>query len=69
MRALILYVNLSRACFPQIVLSKKYGMAEWREDMKALLRKGGCEGEPTCFLIPDTDIVLESFLEVRAHKM
>jgi dynein heavy chain len=47
----------------QIVLSKKYGMTEWREDMKALLRKGGCEGEPTCFLIADTEIVNEAFLE------
>ena len=46
-----------------IEISKKYGTAEWREDLKVLLKKGGCAGEPTVFLFNDSQIVLESFLE------
>ena len=46
-----------------IAISKKYRTAEWREDLKNLLRTGGAKGEPTCFLFNDTQIVLESFLE------
>ena len=47
----------------QIQISKRYGTTEWREDLKTLLKAGGVEGDPTCFLFSDTQIVLESFLE------
>ena len=47
----------------QIVITRKYGTEEWREDLKKLLRMGGCENKPTVFLFNDTQIVLESFLE------
>eukprot|EP01052_Picozoa_sp_SAG31_P011054 SAG31_NODE_617_length_13514_cov_13.659858_2_plen_4275_part_00 len=46
-----------------IEISKKYGTAEWRDDLKELLKKGGGAGEATVFLFNDSQIVLESFLE------
>uniref|UniRef100_A0A8C5VFT1 Dynein axonemal heavy chain 12 n=1 Tax=Microcebus murinus TaxID=30608 RepID=A0A8C5VFT1_MICMU len=44
-------------------ISKSYGMNEWREDMKALLRNAGMKGQKTVFLITDTQIKEEAFLE------
>ena len=40
-----------------IEITKSYGMADWREDIKAMMNK------PTVFMIDDTQIVKESFLE------
>ncbi|XP_013387188.1 dynein heavy chain 12, axonemal, partial [Lingula anatina] len=44
-------------------ISKNYGTQEWREDLKTVLKKAGGEGKPTTFLITDSQIKQESFLE------
>ncbi|XP_067855101.1 dynein axonemal heavy chain 1 [Heptranchias perlo] len=49
-------------CF-QIELSKNYGPAEWREDIKGILMKAGIQYEQITFLFVDTQIKDESFLE------
>ena len=47
----------------QIEISKSYGMAEWREDMKVIMGMAGEKNLPTVFMFDDTQIVYESFLE------
>ncbi|RMX38335.1 hypothetical protein pdam_00005508 [Pocillopora damicornis] len=44
-------------------ISKSYGLPEWREDIKTLLKSAGCQMKPTVFLLTDTQIKEESFLE------
>ncbi|XP_057312411.1 dynein axonemal heavy chain 12-like isoform X2 [Hydractinia symbiolongicarpus] len=44
-------------------ISKSYGMTEWREDLKTLLKSAGGQGKPTVFLLTDSQIKEESFLE------
>ncbi|XP_055958216.1 dynein axonemal heavy chain 7 [Patella vulgata] len=44
-------------------ISKNYGKNEWREDIKNLLKTVGGVGKATVFLITDTQIKEESFLE------
>ena len=44
----------------------RYGNNEWRDDLKKLLKRTGLEGKRTVFLLADTQIVQESFLEVRS---
>ncbi|XP_023571552.1 dynein heavy chain 12, axonemal isoform X1 [Octodon degus] len=44
-------------------ISKSYGMNEWRDDMKGLLKNVGVRGQKTVFLITDTQIKEEAFLE------
>ncbi|CAM9110379.1 unnamed protein product, partial [Ectocarpus fasciculatus] len=46
-----------------IEITKSYGMNEWREDIKAVMNKTGVLNKPTVFLMDDTQIVKESFLE------
>ncbi|XP_038005283.1 dynein heavy chain 1, axonemal [Motacilla alba alba] len=49
-------------CF-QIELSKNYGMTEWRDDVREVMKKAGLESLPKTFLFVDTQIKNESFLE------
>jgi dynein heavy chain len=47
----------------QIEISKNYGHAEWREDLKTVLRGAGTGPEPMVFLFSDTQIKTEAFVE------
>ncbi|KAM4563453.1 dynein axonemal heavy chain 12 isoform 1-T1 [Odontesthes bonariensis] len=44
-------------------ISKSYGMTEWRDDLKMLLKNAGVKGQKTVFLITDAQIKDEAFLE------
>ena len=44
-------------------ISKNYGRADWREDLKKLLRVAGGQNKKISFLITDSQIKEESFLE------
>ncbi|KAJ3215607.1 Dynein heavy chain 6, axonemal [Dinochytrium kinnereticum] len=46
-----------------IELTRTYGETEWREDIKRLYHSAGVEGKNTVFLISDTQIKHETFLE------
>ena len=46
-----------------IEITKSYGMNEWREDIKSMMNKAGVANKPTVFMMDDTQIVKESFLE------
>jgi dynein heavy chain len=47
----------------QIEISKSYGMAEWHDDLRTVLKMAGAQDTPTVFLLDDTQIVREAFLE------
>ncbi|KAI9188053.1 hypothetical protein H9P43_002444 [Blastocladiella emersonii ATCC 22665] len=47
----------------RIQLSKNYRITDFREDLKTLYRKCGCDAQETAFLLSDTQIVNEAFLE------
>ncbi|CAL4185259.1 unnamed protein product, partial [Meganyctiphanes norvegica] len=47
----------------QIEVTKTYGVNEWREDIKRVLMKAGGDGKPTVFLLTDTQIKDETFIE------
>ncbi|XP_075883238.1 dynein axonemal heavy chain 12 isoform X2 [Nelusetta ayraudi] len=44
-------------------ISKTYGMTEWRDDLRMLLKNAGLKGQKTVFLLTDTQIKDEAFLE------
>ncbi|XP_077462234.1 dynein axonemal heavy chain 12-like [Stigmatopora argus] len=44
-------------------ISKNYNMAEWRDDLKRLLKDAGVKGEKIVFLLTDAQIKDETFLE------
>ena len=46
-----------------IEITRNYGSAMFREDLKTLLKKAGAENEQVAFVFSDTQIVKESFLE------
>ncbi|KAL7754338.1 hypothetical protein RI367_000319 [Sorochytrium milnesiophthora] len=47
----------------EIELTRTYGVTEWREDIKRLYQSAGVEGKHTVFLLSDTQIKSEVFLE------
>ncbi|OQR93149.1 dynein heavy chain [Achlya hypogyna] len=47
----------------QIEIAKNYTMAEWREDMKYVLKTAGTGARPLVFLFSDTQIKYEAFVE------
>jgi dynein heavy chain len=47
----------------QVEISKLYGLNEWRDDLKDILRKTGSSDLHTVFLFTDVQIKEESFLE------
>ncbi|ORY38879.1 hypothetical protein BCR33DRAFT_853838 [Rhizoclosmatium globosum] len=47
----------------QIELTRTYDTVEWREDLKRLYRLAGVDGKNTVFLMSDTQIKKETFLE------
>ncbi|KAL0978572.1 hypothetical protein UPYG_G00172390 [Umbra pygmaea] len=49
--------------FFQIELTKKYGLTEWREDIKSIMLKAGLQNVQITFLFVDTQIMSEAFLE------
>ena len=40
----------------QIELSKNYGVAEWKDDIKGCMKKAGLENTPIVFLFSDTQV-------------
>jgi len=58
-----LAVSISDMKLVQIEISKTYGMTEWRDDLKLLLRSAGEDGKDTVFLFADTQIKQEDFVE------
>uniref|UniRef100_A0A5F8GEA1 Dynein axonemal heavy chain 12 n=1 Tax=Monodelphis domestica TaxID=13616 RepID=A0A5F8GEA1_MONDO len=58
-----LATSMAKMYMFQPEISKSYGMNEWREDLKQLLRSAGMKGLKTVFLITDTQIKEEAFLE------
>ncbi|KAJ3347863.1 Dynein heavy chain 6, axonemal, partial [Kappamyces sp. JEL0680] len=47
----------------QIELTRTYGTEEWHEDLKKIYRLAGVEGKNIVFLLSDTQIKSETFLE------
>ncbi|XP_062929153.1 dynein axonemal heavy chain 3-like [Mobula hypostoma] len=47
----------------QLSVQKAYTLAEWKVDLKQVLRKSGLKGTPTVFLFADHQIKDETFLE------
>ena len=47
----------------EIEITKNYTNIEWRDDLKKLLIRAGCDGKNTTFLLSDNQIKDESFVE------
>ncbi|XP_067934548.1 dynein axonemal heavy chain 3-like [Watersipora subatra] len=47
----------------QIEIAKNYGMNEWRDDIRQLMKRAGVDGTNTVFLFGDHQIKEEAFLE------
>lgn len=47
----------------QVEISKNYSKADWRDDLKRLLRRAGCDGKRMMFLFSDSQIKDEAFVE------
>lgn len=58
-----LAVSLNEQTLFQIEISKVYGMAEWHDDLRRMLKLAGVSGKSTVFLFADTQVVNEGFVE------
>lgn len=58
-----LATNMCEYVINQIEITRMYGPTEWREDLKHLLLRVGCDGKPTSFIFGDHQIKDESFIE------
>ncbi|MBK8156897.1 MAG: hypothetical protein IPK55_13365 [Streptococcus sp.] len=47
----------------QVEITKNYGPSQFREFLKEMMFTGGIEGKQLSFVLTDTQIVAESFLE------
>jgi dynein heavy chain len=47
----------------QIAITKNYAQNEWRDDLQLMMKKAGVENKQICFLLTDTQIKHESFVE------
>jgi dynein heavy chain len=47
----------------RVDVKQTYGINEWQEDMRKLLRQVGVEGKSVVFLIKDSQVIDEQFLE------
>ena len=54
---------MSGSAISTIEVTSTYGMTEWREDIKRSLMQAGLERRPLVFMLDDTQVVQESFLE------
>ncbi|KAJ8257940.1 hypothetical protein GJAV_G00191390 [Gymnothorax javanicus] len=58
-----LATSMAKMTLFQPEISKSYGMNDWRDNLKKLLKSAGVKGEKTVFLLTDAQIKEEAFLE------
>lgn len=56
-------ISVVLSAYLQVEISKNYSKADWRDDLKRLLRRAGCDGKRTMFLFSDSQIKDEAFVE------
>ncbi|XP_031701028.1 dynein heavy chain 12, axonemal isoform X2 [Anarrhichthys ocellatus] len=58
-----LAASMAHMAMFQPEISKSYGITEWRDDLKMLLKNAGVKGQKTVFLLTDAQVKDEAFLE------
>lgn len=53
-----LLIERGLCCVVQVEISKNYSRADWREDLKRLLRRAGCDGKRIMLLFTDSQVIL-----------